>query len=201
MDCQRMDQDKATTYMLSRPESVFVVFTHQDGRKISVDYLIRKAMGLRYRIRPDDTFSHCGVVWAENGQLMYYHQTWPKFKKEKFSYRPMNHFFEVADPIKVEWARTICEHKNGVARGYGIGTILNFVFTFWNYSLRNFIRIGEVCSSALALAFPEIVMPLGDKLRLRHSDVTPHHAFIRFEDYVWRTDGDGSKQFIVDKTA
>lgn len=183
-----MTQDQLTYYMLSRPDSVFAVFTHVGGGLRSVDFLIRIALSIRYRKPVAEMPSHCGIIWAEGEYLYYWHQTWPVFRKERWKYRQYNHFFEIENPDAVRYARAKAREMESSAVGYGVGTLVNFAWTLWCKMRRNVIRIGEVCSTALALLLPGYILPTGSS----HSDIDPYKALFRLSI-------SGIPQFIIKK--
>ena len=166
-------------YMLSKPRSNFVVFTHQDGGRFSADYLIRKfiAQAPKYRKRNlniDRTFSHTGSVWVEDGKLVYYHQTYPRFKKDDWSFRRFNVIFEVDNEERVNYARWKCRDLYKNRNRYSIFGLFAFAFTIWFPWLRNPIKAGKVCSGAVAASYPDIVTGKP------YHDVDPQYAHDKF---------------------
>ena len=166
-------------YMLSKPRSNFVVFTHQDGGRFSADYLIRKFITQipKYRKRNlniDRTFSHTGSVWVEDGKLVYYHQTYPRFKKEDWSFRHFNVIFEVDNEEHVNYARWKCRDLYKKRNRYSIFGLFAFAFTIWFPWLRNPIKAGKVCSGAVAASYPNIVTGKP------YHDVDPQYAHDKF---------------------
>ena len=184
--------EKFTSYMKSKPESVFAVFTHVDGKHLSTDYMIRLALALRYGKPLQEMPSHCGVIWVEDGELWYWHQTWPVFRKEKWRYRAYNHFIEIDTPDVVQYAKETAREMESSAVGYAIGTLINFAWTLWCRMKRNTVLIGEVCSSALALILPSLILPEDDPYEYTHSDIDPYEAMFRLSIM-------GFNQFLVKK--
>jgi len=183
-----MADKQAYEYMMSRPDSNFIAFTHQDHRWPRADYLIRRALSLRYRVAVDSTFSHTGSVWAHNGELTYWHQTWPRFKKEKWSFRRYNVIVEVDDPNVVFHARNKCYEMHATRRGYGIGKLLNFAFSMWIPGIGNTLTAGKVCSEAVAVSYPGIILGQG---KGQH-DIDPQFAYNALRNA-------GLKTIIVDR--
>ena len=166
-------------YMLSKPRSNFVVFTHQDGGRFSADYLIRKFITQipKYRKRNlsvDRTFSHTGSVWVEDGKLVYYHQTYPRFKKDDWSFRRFNVIFEVDNEEHVNYARWKCRDLYKKGNRYSVFGLIAFIFTIWFPWLRNPIKAGKVCSGAVAASYPDIVTGKP------YHDVDPQYAHDKF---------------------
>lgn len=160
-------------YMLSRPDSVFAMFTHMDGNRLSPDYLIRVGLSKVYGVPIDNTFSHTGIVWAEDGELWYWHQTWPHFKRDRFRFRRYNVIIEVDDYEHVQVARSHANKLLDKKSGYGIGTLLNFAFSIWFSWMGNAIRVGKVCSGAVAKMLEGYIMTG----RHRHvENVDPQYA-------------------------
>ena len=187
-----MTSDAMARYMLDRPASVFPVFTHVDGQWWSADGLIRRALAIRYGQQMDVMPSHCGSIWAEDGELWYWHQTWPVFSRDRWRPRRYNRLFEVAAPAMVYQARDVCRREYLAGRGYGIGKLLNFGYTLWSYATGNVIRVGEVCSTSMALQYPGIVIDAGRPVVLEHHDFDPWKVVKRMR-YA------GLREFIVDR--
>ena len=183
-----MTDRQARDYMMSRPDSNFVAFTHQGRKWPRADYLIRKALSLRYRVPTDSTFSHTGSIWVYNGELTYFHQTWPRFKKEKWSFRRYNVIFEVEDPNVVFHARNKCYEMHAIRRGYGIGKLLNFAVSMWIPGVGNTLTAGKVCSEAVAVSYPGIILGQG----LGQHDIDPQFAHNALRNA-------GLKTIIVDR--
>ena len=185
---QEMTTQQMTEYMLSRPESNFVAFTHSNRRWPRADYLIRRALAIRYRVPTDRSFSHTGSVWAVNGVLTYFHQTWPRFKREEWGFRAFNVIVEVDDPAVVLHAREKCYEMNYLRRGYGIGKLLNFAFSMWIPGIGNTLTAGKVCSEAVAVSYPGIILGQG----LGQHDIDPQFAHNALRNA-------GLKTIIVDR--
>lgn len=179
----RLTDTQAREYMLSRPDSNFVAFTHMNKSWPAPDFLIRKYVSMvpRYKnngVTTDNTFSHTGTIWVENGELTYYHQTWPVFKKEKWNFRRYNIILEVTDSQIVSKARHKCEEMYYKKRGYGIGQLLAFAFTIWFTWFSNPITAGKVCSEAVAVSYPDYILKKG----ISAYDVDPQYAFDRLKE-------------------
>lgn len=181
---------EAREYMLSKPNSNFVVFTHQNRRWPRMDYLIRRAVYYvpRYDAEFDQIPSHCGSVWVKDGELMYYHQTWPIFKKDRWGFRQYNVICEIACKRRVKYARAKCREMLKKKRGYGVGQLLSFLATIWFTWFSNPITAGKVCSEAVAVSYPKAVLSEG----VNQNDVDPYYAMIRIKEKCF-------KSFIVDR--
>lgn len=183
--------DDLREHMLSKPDSNFVAFTHNYGKWFTPDYIIRKFMVRvpKYRrrgLKIDETFSHTGNIWAEEGKLWYWHQTWPRFKKEEWSFRPYTVIFEVDDPKKVKFARKKSRELHEKGRGYSILGLITFAFTIWAPWIRNPVKVGKVCSGAVAAMYPDIVTGKP------YHDIDPQYAHDKFEKY-------GAKRWLISK--
>lgn len=170
-----MTQNEAVDFILKRPHNVFAVFTHVDGGFLSADRAIRRVLARVYNIDPDRAFSHCGLVWAEEGKLWYWHQTYPVFIREEFKFRAYNFFLRISDPEVIQIARYEARGMFAKETGYGVGLLLNFALTIWSRITRNTVKIGQVCSSALALMLPGYILP--KHTGTRSWDVDPMKAW------------------------
>ena len=176
-------------YIGNNPKSNFVMFTHMDRRKAwQPDFLIRKFLGLKYKVPSRETFSHCGTLWLDecDNRIYYWHQTYPYFRKDKFSTRRYNVIFEIPNEYAVEYARDFCRFEHENKRGYGIATLISFAFTLWFTWFSNPITAGKVCSSSVAASYPLYI-------RGNPHDVDPHMAYMELEKR-------GFKQFLIDNT-
>lgn len=184
-------KEQAINYMLSKPDSNFVVFTHQDRRWPALSYLIRKAIYLtpRYSARLSEIPSHTGSVWVENGELQFYHSTWPVFKREPFKFRKYNVVCEIACKKRVKFARNKCREMLKKRRGYGVGQLINFAVTIWFTWFSNAVTAGKVCSEAVAVSYPKAV--LGGVIT-DANDIDPYYAMLRIQDSAF-------KSFTVDR--
>ncbi len=185
-----LTQNELTSYMLRKPDSAFVVFTHIDGSILSADYWIRRVLAKKYRQPASKMFSHCGIVFVEDGVLWYYHQTYPIFKREKFRWRRYNELIEVDTPTDVNSARVVAKLMLKEEVGYGVGLLLNFVFTMWSWLTVNVVKKGHVCATFIAKAFKDFVIP--DYSGTSMYDVDPYLAYKRLRFA-------GFKRFILDR--
>lgn len=135
----------------------YVVFTHTNRRFPHPDYLIRRGLSLRYGIPVEESFSHTGSVWWEDGRPVYYHQTFPVFSKDNWGARHYSIAVEISDPDVVEYSRKVAKKLYKDKRGYGVGQLISFFFTLWFTWLNNPIKAGKVCSEAVAVCYPQYI--------------------------------------------
>lgn len=157
---------------INHPDKVFVVFTHSDKMPLSPDWLIRLGMKWRYGGKVSEMFSHCGTVWGEGRKAMYYHQTYPRFKREEFGTRPYTIALEISDTDAVAFAKQKCREMNNDRRGYGVGQLLTFAFTLWFKWFNNPITKGKVCSEAVAVSYPQWIVTNKD-------NTDPYQAYVQ----------------------
>lgn len=184
---KKFDPLSMQDYMFKNPGSNFVMFTHMGRRWPRADYLIRRALRYKYGVNHRETFSHTGSVWVEDGKLTYWHQTWPRFAKDEWSWRAYNVIYEVNDPAQVSLARAKCLELYEARRRYGIGKLLNFGVSMWIPGIGNAITAGKVCSEAVAVCYPSIILTRG----VGKNDVDP-----QFAEHCLALAG--MKSFIVD---
>jgi len=145
------------------PASNFIVFTHVDARSPwHPDYLIRKALSIRYMHRGvtlHTAFSHCGSVWYDkyDEEINYWHLTFPTFIKEPFKFRSYNVFYKVDDPSTVYGARDHCVRLKQKKKGYGVARLVFYLFTFWHTWFKNPIEVGQVCMEPVIDGYPRYI--------------------------------------------
>lgn len=176
----------------ANPASNFIVFTHVNAKSPwSPDYLIRKALALRYLHRGVtvyNAFSHCGTVWHDKveEETYYWHQTFPFFAKDVFSFRAYNVIYRVNDPSIVMYARNRCEALYEKKKPYGIGKLLAYIVTLWFTWISNPIKAGKVCSEAVAHCYPHLITT-------KPVDTDPMRASFQLDEAVLT-------KYIVDRT-
>ena len=174
------------------PVSNFIVFTHVDAKSPwHPDYLIRKALSIRYMHRGvtiHTTFSHCGSVWYDRveDEIGYWHQTFPFFAKDVFSFRAYNVIYKIDDPEAVKFARGKCKNLYESKKPYGVGKLVAYIVTLWFTWLKNPIKAGKVCSEAVAASYPSLIST-------NPADTDPQLA-------SFELDKAGLTKYIVDRT-
>lgn len=133
--------------------------TKKYGSWYTPDFLIRRGLSWKHNVPVNETFSHTGTVWydEEENKPMYWHQTYPIFKRERWKTRQYSIAVEISDPTAVSIARTVCKDLNDRKSGYGIGQLIAFVFTLWFSWFNNPITVGKVCSEAVAVSYPSMI--------------------------------------------
>ncbi|MEX0662119.1 MAG: hypothetical protein WEA58_03970 [Balneolaceae bacterium] len=164
-------------HVINHPERMFVMFTHSKGKLFTPDWLIRLAMKWRYGGKISEMFSHCGMVFNEGRKAMFYHQTYPTFKRKEWGTRPYSIGLEITDPEAVAFAKEKCIELNEARRGYGVGQLLTFVFTIWFKWMNNPITKGKVCSEAVAACFPQWITTDKD-------NTDPYQAYIQLKPHA-----------------
>lgn len=167
------------SWMRLHPGSVFGVFTHNYGRGLSADNLIRRALARRYGVHRHDTWSHCGMVSSDGLAETYWHQTFPRFVVEPWEPRRRTAIFRVGDSWDVDRAVEVSEGLYRERSGYAVGQLLNHGVSLWVPWMGNTITAGKHCSEALAVMFPRICLGHG----LGKDDIDPHFAYMRFLAY------------------
>lgn len=156
--------------------SVYAVFTHNYGRGLTPDNLIRRALARKYGVHRHDTWSHCGMVTTDGINETYWHQTFPRFVVEPWSPRRRTAIFRVDDDWDIERARDVAERLDRERSRYAVGQLLNHAVSLWVPWMGNTITAGKHCSEALSVMFPRICLGHG----LGKDDIDPHFAYMRF---------------------